>query len=76
MNSENLHEVGEILLHQGPSLVVITDGTKGSWIYTKEEVEQILAFLNEQFPYGDEKHDTAIWHDVGKGVHIHLQVSP
>lgn len=45
-----------------------------SWIYTQAETRKIVAFVNGNFPYGDGVHQTAIYHDVGQGIHFHLQV--
>ena len=40
--------------------------------YGKEEIARFVAFMNYAFPYGRGK-PTALFHNVGKGDHIHLQ---
>ncbi len=44
-----------------------------TWIYDANEVTGILAFLNKWWPRSDSK-PLAIYHDVGRGAHIHIQV--
>lgn len=46
-----------------------------TWIYEQDEVTGILAFLNKWWPRGD-RYPLAIYHDVGRGAHIHIQVPP
>lgn len=41
--------------------------------FTKEQINEMLELLNK-LPYGDSTHDTAIYHDIGTGEHIHIQV--
>lgn len=47
----------------------------------REEVEQLLAEINDRFPYGDGKHQSAIYHAGGgygstpPAFHIHYQVA-
>jgi hypothetical protein len=38
--------------------------------------QRIEAVINERYPYGDNEHQTAIYHDSGQGKHLHVQVSP
>ena len=46
-----------------------------SFIYKEEEIASILRFLNDNVVYGKGRYITAIYHDVGRGPHIHIQVS-
>ena len=40
-----------------------------------DDPELICSLINTEFPYGDGKHRTALYHQVGnRGKHIHLQV--
>jgi len=41
--------------------------------FTKEEQDEIIFMMNK-YPYGDGKHNTILLHDVGDGLHFHLQV--
>lgn len=43
--------------------------------YTDNEIETVVEFLNHRFIYGSDDHKTAVYHDIGLGKHIHLQVS-
>ena len=36
--------------------------------------EAVVYAINRAWDYGDGKHKVAIYHDVGRGPHIHLQV--
>jgi len=45
-----------------------------SWIYTPSEVQDIVQFVVENFPYEHARYKSAVFHSVGKGFHIHLQV--
>ena len=44
--------------------------------FTEAETAEMLAFLNDNFDYGDDKHKTAVCHDIGLGKHLHLQIHP
>jgi len=46
-----------------------------SRIYTIEQVAELVNYLNKEFPRGD-KYKTALYHTVGRGWHLHLQVAP
>lgn len=49
-----------------------------SWIYSPSKIKEINDYINSRWVY-DIKRPTmecCIIHDVGKGVHIHLQVHP
>jgi len=39
----------------------------------REQCRNVEVLLNHEFPRNDRYH-TCIWHDVGAGVHFHLQV--
>lgn len=59
-----------------------TDPCRGidlrSWIYTTKKLQEIQYYINSRWTY-DPKRPTmecCIVHDVGKGVHLHLQVHP
>jgi hypothetical protein len=41
--------------------------------FEEEEIEDIMETLNK-LPYGDDKHKTALRHNIGTGDHIHVQV--
>ena len=37
--------------------------------------QEISGVINNEFPYGDGRHSTSIYHEVnGRGKHIHIQV--
>ena len=40
--------------------------------YGKEEIIRFVSHMNYAFPYGRGK-PTALYHDTGRGIHIHLQ---
>ena len=40
----------------------------------EEECVYLSALINVIFPYGKGSHETVIYHDVGEGVHFHIQV--
>ena len=42
--------------------------------FDEVQIQKMLDFVNTAFPYGDGEHDTAIFHNVGQGEHIHLQI--
>jgi len=44
-----------------------------SWIYTPDEIRKLETMLNGRFDYGRSK-KVAVYHDIGAGVHLHLQV--
>jgi hypothetical protein len=44
--------------------------------FEPDEIEHCLNFLNETFEYGSGGKKTAIYHDIGSGAHLHLQVKP
>jgi len=44
-----------------------------TWIYDHDEVMGIIAFLNKWWPRKDGK-PLALYHDVGRGAHLHIQV--
>ncbi len=46
-----------------------------SFIYEEEEIISIIKFLNGGIIYGKEPFKTALYHNVGQGPHIHIQVS-
>ena len=59
-----------------------TDPCRGidlrSWIYSATRLKNIQAYINSRWTY-DPKRPTmecCIVHDVGKGIHLHLQVHP
>ena len=43
-----------------------------SWIYSDDEIRQLLEIINSRFDYGRSK-SVAICHDVGAGRHFHIQ---
>lgn len=45
-----------------------------SYDFTSDQIDEILMYLNTEYPYGDQIHLTAICHDTGLGRHFHLQV--
>lgn len=49
-----------------------------SHIFTKEEIEQILNYVNEKYIYDPMRPQfkVAIYHNVGKGWHFHIQSHP
>ena len=59
-----------------------TDPCRGidlrSWIYSARKLKEIQDYINLRWTY-DPKRPTmecCVVHDVGKGVHLHLQVHP
>jgi hypothetical protein len=42
--------------------------------FTDEEISKITDYL-KNFEYGDNIHNTSLYHDVGQGIHFHIQVS-
>lgn len=44
-----------------------------SWIYTSDQIAELVARLNRQFIYGKGKLQVAGFHARGSGAHIHLQ---
>ncbi len=46
-----------------------------SHYYTNDEIGEIIKFLNKTVIYGNPSYTTALYHGVGQGVHIHIQVS-
>lgn len=38
------------------------------------EIEMALFYINKKYPYGKDKYKTAIYHNIGFGKHIHIQV--
>lgn len=49
-----------------------------SWIYTKEELDEIETAINSLWTYDPKRPEKKCMkvHDTGKGVHAHLQVHP
>ncbi|MBC8204796.1 hypothetical protein ISS30_01735 [bacterium] len=47
-----------------------------SAVFEPEEIDDIIAIVNRWFPYDNSGKSSAIYHDIGKGAHIHLQVKP
>ncbi|CAK0745383.1 hypothetical protein CCP1ISM_2070001 [Azospirillaceae bacterium] len=45
-------------------------------VYSDSQVKAIVYHINNMFPYGDDRHATCMAHDVGSGLHFHLQVKP
>jgi hypothetical protein len=43
--------------------------------FTDDEIKEIKDFLNTNIVYGDNVHNTCVYHDVGQGIHFHIQVS-
>jgi len=46
-----------------------------SHIYTPEQVATLVAWMNQHWPRAD-KRPTALCHNVGLGMHFHVQVPP
>jgi len=44
-----------------------------SYTYTRSQIDNIVAEINSSYLYSAQ-HPTALYHDVGQGAHIHLQV--
>ena len=44
-----------------------------SWIYTQSEIQDLLRFVIENFPYEGARYESAMYHSAGSGFHIHLQ---
>ena len=48
-----------------------------TWGFTERQLQEILDYINHSFSYDLEgSHPVALCHDIGRGKHFHLQVSP
>jgi len=49
-----------------------------SRIFTKEEIDEIVKYVNNKYIYDPLRphYKVAIYHNVGKGWHFHIQVHP
>ena len=47
------------------------------WHYTALQIQQIVNYVNRNYPYSRYRPwlKTCVYHDVGKGPHLHVQVS-
>ena len=44
--------------------------------FTKEQIAELADWVNENFPYDERNsHSTLIYHNIGLGKHLHLQVA-
>lgn len=46
-----------------------------SWTYTSAQVKELVGFAIWEFPYDKANYVSSIHHNIGRGVHIHLQVA-
>jgi len=46
-----------------------------SRIYTADQVRVLVRYINTTFPRGD-GYPTALYHSVGRGWHLHIQIAP
>ena len=46
-----------------------------TWNYSDDEIADIINFINKSLPYGYGAYKTSLYHNVGQGEHIHIQVS-
>ena len=46
-----------------------------SAVFNQSEINNILDYINKIVPYGTPGHFTLICHNVGSGMHFHLQVN-
>ena len=49
-----------------------------SWIYTDEQLEQLVNFIKDNYEYDPKRpnKNIVIVHNVGKGKHVHIQSHP
>ena len=45
-----------------------------SFDFSDSQITEIVDWVNKTFPYGDNIHNTCLYHDTGAGFHFHLQV--